>query len=47
MIASHRGRESKPGPTEYEAGVLTTRPRRSVIKVEENTIITIVNMYRI
>jgi hypothetical protein len=24
------GRDLKPGPPEYEAGVLTTRPRRSV-----------------
>jgi hypothetical protein len=32
-IAGHRGLESKPGPPKYELGVLTTRPRRSVIKV--------------
>jgi hypothetical protein len=30
MIASHWGRDSNPGPTEYKAGVLTTRPRCSV-----------------
>jgi hypothetical protein len=24
------GRDLKPGPTEYEAGVLTTRPRLSI-----------------
>jgi hypothetical protein len=28
IIASRRGPESSPGPPEYEAVVLTTRPRR-------------------
>jgi hypothetical protein len=28
-IAGRRGRDQNPEPPEYEAGVLTTRPRRS------------------
>jgi hypothetical protein len=30
-IASRRGRELNPGPPQYEVGVLTTQPRRSVM----------------
>jgi hypothetical protein len=30
-IAGHQGRDLNPGPPEYEAGVSTTRPRRSVV----------------
>jgi hypothetical protein len=29
-IAGRRGRDMNPGSPEYEAGVLNTRPRRSV-----------------
>jgi hypothetical protein len=32
-MAFCRGRDLKPGPPEYEAGVLTTRPRCSVVPV--------------
>jgi hypothetical protein len=31
------GSDLNPGPPEYEAGVLTTRPRRSVSTVSNNT----------
>jgi hypothetical protein len=30
-ICRSHGRDYKPGPSEHEAGVLTTRPRRSVL----------------
>jgi hypothetical protein len=33
-IAGRRGRESKAGPPEYEAGVLTTRPQCSVTRCQ-------------
>jgi hypothetical protein len=32
------GRDFNPGPPEYEAGIVTTRPRRSVSKVQKNKI---------
>jgi hypothetical protein len=33
QVSRSPGRDLNPGPPEYEAGVLTTRPRRSVPRV--------------